>query len=158
MAGACGTCTMCCRLLAIPELKKPTNKWCSHCKIGTGCTIYETRPDSCQKYACVWLQSQDQPERMPITMRPDKSKVVITAAIDGKNIVAHCDPGYPTAWQYGPIGSILKKFAETLNVVVNNGHFFQVDKNGHCRQINMSEPDENGVQWFRGYKTEKSDA
>ncbi len=31
-------------MLKIRELNKPGNTWCPHCKIGAGCTIYDSRP------------------------------------------------------------------------------------------------------------------
>ena len=55
----CGSCTMCCRVFAISEFDKPADKWCKHCAMGKGCTIYETRPERCQTYECLWLQSQN---------------------------------------------------------------------------------------------------
>lgn len=86
-------------------------------------------------------------------MRPDKSKVVLTAAMDGVNISAHCDPGYPSAWQYGVIGEFLRELSDKLKVVVNSkGHHFQVLSSGRCKEVIMSSPDENGVQWFERYK------
>lgn len=52
----CGACSRCCKLLDIPVLAKPGGKWCQHCKPGCGgCTIYDTRPDVCRKFACQWL-------------------------------------------------------------------------------------------------------
>src|SRR5882724_2041221 len=55
----CGTCTMCCKLLFVNELKKPKNTWCEHCAIGTGCKVYQDRPASCAGFKCLWLQSQE---------------------------------------------------------------------------------------------------
>ena len=156
MAGACGTCTMCCRLLAIKELKKPGGKWCEHCNIGVGCKVYEQRPDSCRAFACIWLQSQDRQgnERMPLELRPDKSKVVMAMSMDNENVAVYCDPGHHTAWQYGPIGNVLAQFAKQIKVVVNNGkgHFYQIMSNSRAKEVIMSAPDENGAQWFERYK------
>lgn len=53
---ACGTCSLCCKLLDVPVLKKPAGKWCEHCKPGKGgCSIYLNRPQTCRTYACAWL-------------------------------------------------------------------------------------------------------
>ncbi len=50
---ACGDCTACCSLMAIPELDKPHFAACKHlCK--QGCSIYESRPDTCRDYTCLW--------------------------------------------------------------------------------------------------------
>src|SRR5262249_13439594 len=53
---ACGSCSLCCKVLDIPDLAKPQNKWCQHCKPGRGgCAIYNERPDVCKAFACLWL-------------------------------------------------------------------------------------------------------
>ena len=55
---ACGACSLCCKLLQIdePELKKPANEWCRHCRPGKGgCAIYDERPPVCRDFACEWL-------------------------------------------------------------------------------------------------------
>ena len=36
-------CTACCRLLSIPELKKPAQTWCEDCGIGEGRRNNDTR-------------------------------------------------------------------------------------------------------------------
>jgi hypothetical protein len=87
MAGACGSCTACCRVYAIRELNKPTGTWCQHCAIGKGCKIYAERPKPCVEFACEWLHSQTgegititingtAAGPMPLEMRPDRCKVV----------------------------------------------------------------------------------
>ena len=58
MTNHCGTCTACCRVFAIPALNKPAGQWCQHCDIGVGCKIYNSRPQTCVEYECLWLQSQ----------------------------------------------------------------------------------------------------
>ena len=53
----CGSCSLCCKLLAVTELDKPLGKWCEHCKPGRGgCGIYDNRPESCREYECHWLR------------------------------------------------------------------------------------------------------
>jgi hypothetical protein len=42
---SCGDCTLCCKVMAVEALGKPAGSWCSHCKPGRGCLIYETRPE-----------------------------------------------------------------------------------------------------------------
>ena len=41
---ACGTCSLCCKVLSVFELAKPAGKWCTHCRPGNGCDVYATRP------------------------------------------------------------------------------------------------------------------
>jgi len=91
---------------------------------------------------------------MPLELRPDKSKVVIAVAMDNINVAAYCDPGHPTAWQYGAIGTVLAGLAKQLKLVVNNGkgQFFHIMPNSRAKEVIMSAPDENGAQWFERYK------
>jgi len=103
----------------------------------------------------MWLTSQSKEkvgDRMPLSLRPDKSKVVISG--DSETVSAHCDRGQSTAWQSDPIGAILNALAmEGRKVVVNNGagKYFLIE-NGKAREVMMSQPDVNGVQCFQGYK------
>lgn len=89
-ANACGPCTLCCKVLAVKEIDKPTNTWCKHASRASGCGIYDTRPTSCRQFNCVWLSNNLAPH-----LRPDKIHGVITLTTDGKNIVVFEDPGYP---------------------------------------------------------------
>jgi hypothetical protein len=74
----CGTCTACCRNLAIddPELKKPPGILCVHCVEGKGCGIYETRPSACRVWFCGWRQMP----QLDDSWRPDRCEILITGA------------------------------------------------------------------------------
>ena len=78
---SCGSCTMCCKVLGIKELAKPVGKWCSHCDIGKGCKIYDTRPQECQTFHCLWLVDN----RLADHWKPDRSKIVITTGWNGNS-------------------------------------------------------------------------
>lgn len=95
----CDGCTACCKVLKIRELDKPGNVWCAHCKIGAGCGCYETRPESCRVYECVWLQTQRLDKPIPLELRPDKSHVVIGTTNGGEEVVLHVTPDRPDAWR-----------------------------------------------------------
>lgn len=68
----CGSCTLCCELLPIPEIKKPASVLCSNCTINKGCNIYNNRPKSCKNFDCLYLQSDD----MDISLRPNECGVM----------------------------------------------------------------------------------
>ena len=153
MAGSCGSCTACCRAYAIPELEKPAGKWCEHCAIGKGCKIYEARPKMCLEYECLWLHSQgreDPREQMVPEMRPDKCKVIFSMTTDQHIIVAFTATGYPDAWKKEPARALINKLLlSNYRVVVGNPTSKQklmLDKFG-AKEITLSEPDENGMQW-----------
>ncbi len=153
MAGDCGTCTQCCRLLAVTELKKPKNTRCAHCNVGVGCKIYEDRPESCISFKCIWLQTQGTGLALPLALRPDKSKVVLHTTPDEKNIVAKVDPDMPMAWMNRGISDMLSKFSEKLLVLVDNGKQYWVIQNRGIREVKMSTADEAGTERFEGYVT-----
>jgi hypothetical protein len=94
--------------MEIGALNKPIGRWCPHCKIGAGCTIYEARPDECREFACVWLLDPS----MPHKMRPDQTKVVLFLDTGGSRLVARCDASNPLAWRREPVYSALKRWAE----------------------------------------------
>lgn len=75
----CGGCTMCCTLLGVVELGKPPGKDCEHQVKGQGCGIYETRPDSCQRYSCAWV-SDGAEENLRLTDkdRPENTGIILT--------------------------------------------------------------------------------
>ena len=85
----CGPCTLCCKVLAIPELEKPSNRWCQHAARPQGCRIYSERPESCREFQCLWLQGL-----APDWARPDKVHGVLRPTTDGEHLILHEDPGY----------------------------------------------------------------
>jgi hypothetical protein len=105
-AHSCGSCTLCCKLMEVRDLPepKPRDQWCGHCIQGKGCGIYASRPNSCRIFDCVWLQKP----RLPDSLRPDRSKVVLTTLEADKALVANVDPGYPDAWRRPEMASLLK--------------------------------------------------
>jgi hypothetical protein len=96
---SCGTCTLCCKTMKVHELDKAAHIWCRHCRIGKGCEIYETRPESCRIYDCLWLQTQRLDRPMAAELRPDHSRVVAGTTNGGDDVVLYLDPDRPDAWQ-----------------------------------------------------------
>jgi hypothetical protein len=105
---SCKNCTLCCKVMRIYELNKPPGLWCSHCKPGIMCTIYENRPDSCRIFYCQYLTNGKLNEKW----RPSRSRIVISrATLDVRQITAHVDPQRPDAWKQAPYYSQLKDWA-----------------------------------------------
>ena len=118
----CDGCTACCKVLKIRELEKPGNSWCQHCKIGVGCRIYETRPESCRVYECIWLQTQRLSKPISFELRPDKSKVVIGTTNQGEDVVLYVNPDRPDAWKQGAFRTLVDEFlARGITVMVSCG-------------------------------------
>jgi hypothetical protein len=112
---ACQDCTLCCKLLAVAELAKPPGVWCSHCKPGHGCLIYESRPPNCRVFHCGYLKSADLGEEW----KPSRCRIVLAPEAGVNRIVAFVDPARPDAWKREPHYSGLKKLAATA--AMHNG-------------------------------------
>lgn len=71
----CGECTACCKISAInaPTLRKPAGILCPNCT-GAGCGVYETRPEPCRTFFCLWRRVAT----MPDELRPDRIGVMFT--------------------------------------------------------------------------------
>lgn len=84
----CGECTACCTHLKIDsaELQKLADVDCEHLEPKRGCRIYETRPQGCRDFLCLWRQMPDMPE----DWRPDRSGMLLVTT--KQNI----PPGYAT--------------------------------------------------------------
>src|SRR3984893_18817005 len=50
----CGSCMLCCTVMQVEELNKPSGQKCGYAVAGSGCTIRETRPRSCRRIFCAW--------------------------------------------------------------------------------------------------------
>jgi hypothetical protein len=105
---ACGSCSLCCKLLKIPELNnKPAGVWCPHCKPGKGgCQIYPNRPDVCRKFACRWLVDH---RTIPDHWQPTKAQMFIWISLPTLWITV--DPHFPDAWRQEPYYSEIKEFS-----------------------------------------------
>ena len=111
----CGECQLCCKLLAVTEIKKPAGAWCEHCAVGEGCKIYERRPASCGEFACMWLLSDGWED-----LRPDRSGVIFHhRAEHPERIEVHCDLHRPEAWDRGDAKKLVQAIlAKGLDVLV----------------------------------------
>lgn len=117
----CGSCTLCCKVMEVPELEKDAGAWCTHCDKRNGCTVYDARPISCRVFDCIWLQSQKREDEdpMPAELRPDRSHVVLTTGDnDATALVAFVDPQYPDAWQQSVMGRFLRRLIDAKRPVV----------------------------------------
>jgi hypothetical protein len=147
----CGTCTACCKVYAIPELEKPAGKWCDHCEIGKSCKIYETRPQRCVEYECLWLQSQKDKARLGPELRPDKCKIVFSATTNPRIITGITMPGAPFAYQRKDVAELIEALRRrgigiAIGVPAGRTNLF-LHPNGTQKTVKMTEPDKDGMQW-----------
>jgi len=101
---SCGSCSMCCYISPYPgpELSKPPDTWCAHCRPGHGgCSIYDKRPEGCRKFVCSWLAN---PELFGDEWYPKRSRLVCSfVQQNGKFWMRiEVDKRYPTRWSEEP--------------------------------------------------------
>ena len=101
----CGDCSLCCKLLGIPELDKPKDVWCPNFLAGAGCRIYADRPASCHNFVCRWLSDP--------MMGPEWKPSVCKMVVDSKPslFVVHVDPAVSRPWRAERYFSVLKRLS-----------------------------------------------
>ena len=75
----CGECMVCCDYMPISTatLKKRAETLCDHCIVNRGCSIYETRPNVCRTWHCLWRRDAG----MPDALRPDRSGMIFSLVV-----------------------------------------------------------------------------
>ena len=121
---SCCTCSLCCKVLKIDELAKPSGQWCEHCKPGCGCTIYNNRPPVCRAFACQWMTDNSFGEEW----KPSRSRMVLRmrpSPTGGLILNVNVDPAYPHIWRKSPYYEELKDRASRMpvNVFVGKRRF-----------------------------------
>lgn len=71
---SCGTCVACCVTPRIDtdQIRKAANTVCDNCT-GSGCAVYDTRPQVCRDYLCHWRKAAE----LDDDWRPDRSGVIL---------------------------------------------------------------------------------
>ena len=103
----CGSCTKCCKVMGIAEIKKRAWEECSHVVAGIGCNIYSERPNSCRQFICGWLLDPN----MGPDLKPENCHVVFYQR-GGNHIVGTCDADYPDAWRKPNVIAFLHRLAK----------------------------------------------
>jgi len=107
---ACSSCTLCCKVYALPEFNKPPGVWCKHCSPGKGCAIHDAAPDQCRQFFCLWMTDAE----MPDDWRPDRARFVLSVYPPNGFIYGQVDPGAPGAWRRAPYYDRLRGMARAL--------------------------------------------
>lgn len=119
----CGECSLCCKLMAVPEINKQAGEWCEFVqingKVRQGCACYEYRPKACRDFECRWLGSAKAGYPMPEEHRPDRIKAVFAGTGDGKTCIVHIDARTPTHYKDHPVvRKVINSLLERWVVVV----------------------------------------
>ncbi len=91
-------------------MRKPPYSLCKNINsAGAGCSIYPARPPSCKAYQCLWLSTQKGKEPLPLSLRPDKSGVIVEVADEQRLQLTQVvvDPQRIDAWRQPGIARLL---------------------------------------------------
>lgn len=110
----CGGCTFCCMAMEVRELNKPKDQWCVHADKGKGCSIYNSRPQGCHLFQCLWLGS-NWPDQ---SLRPDKAKVMFVGSNKDRIVMCMVHKDYPNAWREGRVKKFIDQILERNHVII----------------------------------------
>ena len=114
----CGSCTVCCTMMAVPDLNKKENTVCKHATCD-GCGHYKERPGDCREFNCHWLQS-------PLgvfgpldkELRPDRCGFLMTISRDVDSVGSACINIYAHDKQVpDQPGNTLERFLAHINAM-----------------------------------------
>lgn len=106
---ACDGCTLCCKVMNVPELDKPAGVWCADCTVGQGCGRYETRPSTCRTFQCGFLADPALDERW----RPSTARFVLIILAPEERVTVYAEPQRADSWRREPYLSVLRKWSRT---------------------------------------------
>ena len=107
---------MCCKTMSVWEIEKPNGVWCKHVRDHKSCAIYDTRPNSCRTFNCLWLRGIGTD-----AMRPDRSRVMMVEADNDaggpKGFAVVLDPTRPLAWQEPGMRAFLERIRDGYGAI-----------------------------------------
>jgi len=125
---SCGSCTMCCYVFEVPAVATRDYEWCRHCRVGVGCGIYETRPEDCRSFYCLWRMGFGTDED-----RPDRHGVVMDLQdrlVDGQLVVRVWRPRQLQERRLRSAGLMVREVIETLT---RDGYAVRAESHGPRR-------------------------
>jgi hypothetical protein len=104
----CGACSLCCKLMAVPEVTA-RGEWCRHAAPGKGgCLVYGDRPEQCREFSCVWLKDL----KFKDYWYPKLSRIVIDIKVNPAVVAFIVDPSMPDRWRMEPYSGEIKAMAK----------------------------------------------
>lgn len=114
---SCGSCTLCCKTVAVEHLNKPTGVWCPYV-CDAGCGIYSLRPVECRGFKCIWLDGHlgedDRPDLLGVVFYEERT-------FDGELIVTVSE-SYPGAANSERVKGLIRWILEMKVPVVVRNH------------------------------------
>jgi hypothetical protein len=107
---SCGSCTLCCKVFAVPDFDKPRSVLCRHCVAEQGCSIHATRPAICRGFFCNWLLV----DSLGPEWQPERSKLVLQSVVlngGHQGLSVHVDPDFLENWRLPIFYTQIKRWA-----------------------------------------------
>lgn len=101
----CGECTLCCYFMNVPQLASPANEYCTYCKPGEGCSVWNEREEVCETFGCLWWLQ----EQIPEYLRPDRIHVMFELPALCHVVIGYVEPGCPDAWKQSRVLTMIHK-------------------------------------------------
>jgi hypothetical protein len=115
-ARACGSCSLCCTVLRVDELRKLGGTPCAHQRTGGGCGIYEARPEICRAYRCLWLGGG-----LRDGDRPDALRAVLDVVSQGASVWLEIREAEPGAFERSPrLREIAREYRQSMPVRISD--------------------------------------
>jgi hypothetical protein len=117
----CAGCDLCCTAVGVQPLNKGAGVRCPHLRgePGKSCSVYDSRPDDCRVFTCLWRMSDD---LLPDWIAPASAGFVIS--VDGSLdrlptvFTIHPDPLRPDNWMATRNVKAFKNLARQFNSLV----------------------------------------
>ncbi len=129
----CGTCTLCCKALAVAALKKPAGVLCRHCTPAKGCNIHDSRPYACRTFYCLWLQGcfddDHRPDNIDVFFYFDHTAAYIRGPLgkDDLRIIYYVGESYPGALLMNDRArKIASRILDSTCIMIHEGERFKV--------------------------------
>lgn len=160
----CGSCTLCCRLLPVPQLHKLAGTRCKYQRHSCGCSIYPRRPDSCRDWMCRWLAEAEETKML---RRPDHAHYVVDIYPDRMRtrdkttgveimlavLVVWIDPAFPQAKDDPALREYMAYMAEPPRRMPT------LVRLGSQRAIVIAPPSMSGTgDWYEDHAPERDDS
>jgi hypothetical protein len=103
----CGSCMLCCKVMIVEELNKPSGTMCNYAVAGKGCSIREHRPRSCRTFFCGWRLDPN----IDSMWKPEISGFLLTISLRYSAMLVMVDPARPLAWKAQPYYGRMKEWS-----------------------------------------------
>lgn len=103
---SCAGCTACCVLPEIGALQKPADLPCPHCSVGQGCRAYDTRPQLCRDFLCLWVTD----DALGAHWQPSQTGMLVYR--QGAQLTVLVDPSRHGIWRSEPYAADLLQMAQ----------------------------------------------